>query len=55
MLPKTLNYNMFVERDHLKNFKIALIQLAVFNEDKHMAKSTTFKKVKCKGLLLLGV
>jgi hypothetical protein len=35
---------MYVERDHLKcDFKIELIQLAVFNKDRHMAKSITLK------------
>jgi hypothetical protein len=33
-LPKTLNHNIFVERDHLKMyFKNVLIQLIVFKKD----------------------
>ena len=44
MLPQTLNHNMYVERDHLNMcFKNVLIQLTVFNKDRHMAKSITFK------------
>jgi hypothetical protein len=40
MLAKTLNHNMFVERDHvIMFFKIVLIQLTKFNKDRHSAKS----------------
>jgi hypothetical protein len=40
MLPKTLNHNMYMERDHLKIYQENIfIQLT----DRHMAKSGTFK------------
>jgi hypothetical protein len=45
MMPKTLNHNMYVERDHLKMyFYNVLIQLAGVNKNRHMAKSITLKK-----------
>jgi hypothetical protein len=47
MLEQTLNQNMRKESDHLKyDLKNALIQLTLFNKDRHMAKSITFKKAK---------
>jgi hypothetical protein len=43
MLPKILNPNMFVgpSKNVIKN---VLIQLTVFNKNRHMAKSKTSKK-----------
>jgi hypothetical protein len=45
MLPKTLNPNMYVERDHLKMFfSNALIQLTLFDKDRHTATAINLKK-----------
>jgi hypothetical protein len=36
---------MFMERDYLKNVLLKSVdKLTMFNKDRHMAKSTTFKK-----------
>jgi hypothetical protein len=47
MLSKTLNHNMYLERDYLKKviLKNFLIQLKDFNKNKLTAKSVTFKKI----------
>ena len=46
MLPQTLNHNLYVEREQSKNviLKNVLIQLTMFNKDRHMANFETLKK-----------
>jgi hypothetical protein len=55
-IAKTLNHNMYVKRDHLKMyFKNILIQLTMFNKDRHTVKSMMSKIEKNGCMLCLNV